>query len=435
MRDLLKFIPAVPALAFSTTVTAQSIGTIAYGPAGGAASAAAADAAPVPIPAVWLALTTLFLGLAGYRALKKGKGRTLLGAALLMGTATLVSVMPSEYASAVASYIEFDSPKGGSVDVPLFPQEFKNTSGSPISLANVAVPASCAPEGAVEHCATGMVLGDGKTCTTSYNCSAPAAPGDYTLVLGNPDGSFHAIDPATGATSALFTLQSGGSSLGRIRAFTYHYAEKAYFVSVDSKAGGDLYRADPVSKQAFKINDNDGSDGQAIWDAVVNWAEGSNGKLISLGDFNADGNGIVEFDTDGTRALTLERTNTCCGLGLVFDSTAGVFTVANGWSTNDGEIQIDQIAVGSGGTIVPVANITNMVGFPKDLSTDWLPVRSLAGDPDGTLYGLMYNYDESDTYFISIDIAGGSATYIATLATSGADAPRNLTYLPNFLLP
>ncbi len=254
----------------------------------------------------------------------------------------------------------------------------------------------------------------------------------WTLLTSQKSGTFKDLDKSNGTTTDLFTFTYESSDLQNVRAFTYHYIQKSYYASVNSNAGGDLFKIDPGTKIATKINDNDGSDGQAIWDAVVNWVVAEDDSLMSVGDFNGDGNGIVKFGTDGGRSQKLSRANTCCGLGLVYDYDNEKFVIANGWNTNDGEIQIDDLALD--GSITGVATITTFEGFPEDISNDWIPVRSMAKDMDGTVYAMMFDYDTNVTYFITIDINAKTATYINKMATTGNEAYHTLTFVPTYLL-
>ena len=249
----------------------------------------------------------------------------------------------------------------------------------------------------------------------------------WSLITSRRDtGLFQELNKTTGATDDLFTFSFNGGDLTGVRAFTYHFNQESYYASTNTNEGGDLYKIDPATRIATKINDNDGAVG-AVWDAVVNWAVAADDSLVSIGDFNADGNGIVKFGVDGGQSSKIAQADICCGLGMIYANSK--FTLAN--DPNNGEIDIDELELD--GTLTDVTEISTLNSFPSDISGDWLPVRNMAQDMDGTIYALMFNDDTDETYFITIDITGETATYIATLTAVRSEAYHSLTFVPSYL--
>lgn len=254
-----------------------------------------------------------------------------------------------------------------------------------------------------------------------------------TLVTSSRfNGKFHRVDLATGDTTFIFNASHDGSDLVDIRAFVYHYGQKKFFASQSSNPGGYLYSIDPSSMEATMINANDGANGAAVWDAVVNWAVAPDDSLIAIGDFNDDGNGIVKFGTDGGRSLLTSEVDFCCGMGMLYDVEKGFFTIANGWNTGDQEIEIQTI--NSAGTLLGTSFIKDFQGFPDDLSSEWLTVKSIAKAPNGDIYGLLFAYDLKRTYFVKVDLENFTIKNVKQWTVNNSVQYNSLTFIPNYLL-
>lgn len=260
------------------------------------------------------------------------------------------------------------------------------------------------------------------------------APQEILITSHRKTGKFYKLDLTTGAKTEAFDIKLSGNTLNELRGFVYHpkkdlfYASASSYVDQDNPRNGFLYSIVPSTKVATVINSNNGKGGAyAIWDAVVNWAVASDDSLVSVGDFNGDGSGIVKFGTDGGRSKKTTEVDFCCGLGLIYDATAKTMLVTN--DPNDGTVEILTITQATG-AISNTLVIDNLIDFPKDVSTDWLPVKAMAKAKDGMIYALMFNSDEADTYLIKIDIANKKATYIATLGTDNANQYNLLAFVP-----
>lgn len=241
-------------------------------------------------------------------------------------------------------------------------------------------------------------------------------------------GQFYSIDVTTGETTPIFEIAQDGITLEDLRAFVYHPKEDKYYVSQAAKIGGHLFSVDISTKEATLINDNNG---EVVWDAVVNWAVDRDDSLISVGDFNSDGNGFVKFGTDGGRSgRTVELSDACCGFGMLYNAQAGRVTIGNSGDSNDGEIVIENYTkqgVRQGGPI-----LTTFVDFPEDadMETNWLNTKCLAQDGDGPIFGIIYNYGTDYTYFVRIDVDDLTVTYLATLGENKNTLYNLLAFVP-----
>ncbi len=259
-------------------------------------------------------------------------------------------------------------------------------------------------------------------------------PQDVLITSHRKTGKFYSLDLATGEKTEVFDVTLNGNTLNELRGFVYHpkkkmfYASASSYVDQNTPRNGYLYSISTSTKTATVINENNGNGGAyAVWDAIVNWAVAADDSLVAVGDFNNDGNGIVKFGTDGGRSLKTTESNICCGLGLLYNAATKTLQVTN--DPNDGTIEISTISEASG-AITSTLVIDNLIDFPIDVSTNWLPVKAMAKAKDGTIYALMFNSDESDTYLIKINLVDQTATYISTLGTDNANQYNLLAFIP-----
>lgn len=244
-------------------------------------------------------------------------------------------------------------------------------------------------------------------------------------------GKFYTINPVTGDKAENFTITSGDIDVVGIRGFLYHPKKKLYYASTSTEEGGFLYSVNPATSEATVINENDGANDHEVWDAVVNWVVAPDDSLLAVGDFNGEGNGIVKFGTDGVRAKNTIELDICCGLGLIWH-TNNTLLVSNGSNTDSGEIILENIALDGEG--IDSQTLTNMEGFPVDVSTDWLTIKALAKAKSGELYGILFNSDTKFSYFVKIDLGAEKINYISTLGEGNTNQYNTLVYIPKHLL-
>lgn len=269
------------------------------------------------------------------------------------------------------------------------------------------------------------------TVSKGFTISVKVTDKMLLITSNRTTGEFFSLDVATGAATSLFTALDTVGNLVGVRGFTYNYTNGKYYVSQTSNEGGNLYSIDPVTKQSTKINDNDGRDGAAIWDAVVNWTVVGD-SLIGYGDFNGDGNGFYKFGLNGGRAATLAVSdNLCCGLGMIFDVPNHTVLMANGSNSNDGEIIFDNVDFD--GTDVPTATINTFENFSVDLSATWIVMKALA-NYNGEMYGILYDGDNYISYLVKVNLTTLKITNIATIGADEANQCNVLYSLPKYAL-
>jgi len=263
-----------------------------------------------------------------------------------------------------------------------------------------------------------------------------------TLITSHrSNGLFSSILATTGNTTPLFTATTDGNDLTDVRGFVYHPNKDKFYISQASYNAdginprkGYLYTIDPATKVSTIINANDGLGGVAIWDAINNWGVTEDDSLMGYGDFNSDGNGLVKFGTDGGRSSnTLQVSSVCCGLGMLFRAESSEMIVGNSWSANNGQIILDRIDMNTG-LVTNVMTTSELVGFPIDMSLEWLTTKAMAQFGDGTIYGILYPSSTQSSYFVSIDMAASTVTYISTLGAGKANQFNMLAYVPKYTL-
>jgi hypothetical protein len=272
---------------------------------------------------------------------------------------------------------------------------------------------------------------------TFESCNDDDEVKDVLITSHRASGKFYKLDKSTGAQTEIFTATYDGATLNEIRGFVYHPKQNLFYASINSYKDqdgiqlGHLYTIHPKTKVATRINENDGNNGAYdVWDAIVNWAVASDDSLVAVGDFNSDGNGIVKFGIDGGRSLKTAEVDFCCGLGLVYDKSTKILLVGNEPNGTE-EVRIDEIT--QTGTITDTYTITEFDNFPAatDLSVTDLYLKAMAKDKDGTIYGIVYNVDDTkESYFVKVDIENLTITYISTLGEDSANQYNTLAFIP-----
>lgn len=264
------------------------------------------------------------------------------------------------------------------------------------------------------------------------------APVANVLIAGNrTTGKFYTVDEKTGTTKEIFTPTYDGTTLNEVRAVVFHPKKNLYYISQNSYTLdnntqlGYLYTLNPTTKVATRINQNNGVNG-VVWDAIVNWAVAADDSLISVGDFNGDGNGVVKFGTDGVRSKKTVQASICCGLGLIYDSKTNKFIVSNDGGYKNKVVISDLDA--ATGALTNQRDVITFTGFPEDFSVSSnLSLKAMAQNGStATVFGLLYNGISASrkTYFVKIDLTAKSMTYISTIGADINNQYNNLTYVP-----
>lgn len=251
------------------------------------------------------------------------------------------------------------------------------------------------------------------------------------LVANNTnEGKFYSVNTTSGARIEVFTPTLNGEPMSGIRAFLHHPAKNLYYASV--AGSGLLYSIDPFTKVATQINANDGSGGHAVWNEVANWLVAPDDSLLSVGDFGADGIGLVKFGTNGTRSNSTKNVNVCCGLGLVWGADKNQVIISNGADLALGEIQLDFYT--TDGRIRTRQTIRDFENFPDDISDSALFIESMAKDEDGNLFAILKDTTTGTTYFVKIFTVVGRVNYISTFSDDIGTQFSSLAFVPKHLL-
>ncbi len=175
-----RYVMGLCALSASVSTFAQSVGSLTYGPA--VATAAPTGTMPIPIPSLLLLPMAIALVVLGYRTLRTRGSRRILGGLLLALGAGLGAMSSLQIHQAIAALvIELNQPGGGTVNIPVSGAEYVNTSGVALKIGSVTPPPSCATTAPVDECVTGLVLNNGESCSTIYDCiltDSFGTPGD-----------------------------------------------------------------------------------------------------------------------------------------------------------------------------------------------------------------------------------------------------------------
>ncbi|MEP2772384.1 MAG: hypothetical protein ABJH05_09555 [Fulvivirga sp.] len=276
------------------------------------------------------------------------------------------------------------------------------------------------------------------TATEDLSIQVKLADKLALIAITRQEGIVQRINKTSGTTSELFSFFSESDTLKNIRSIVYHKSEDMFYISENTNTGGKLYSADPDTKVATVINPNDGAGGlYPVWDALVNLEIAPNDSILAFGDYNGNGNGMAKFDVDGTRRVDILQMDICCGLGVVYDAMEDPNSViiSNGWDTNDGEAYFDLFDITDGASDQPVATyITRkFVGFPDDLSSDYLYFKELKKDNDGTMFGIILSEDTDKNFLVNVDLETLEVTYISTLSEIRNEY-QALALIPEYLL-
>lgn len=149
-------------------------GSMSYAPT----SAMQAVAAPVPVDGnLWLLLLALAVGGLGYQVLRRQQAGRVAG--ILLGCSMALALVGGglyiqDAGAPPLPVVNLDDVSGGDVIVPESFQEYRNTSGVEIEIANLTDPCgSNEPNMAPNACAESRILGLQETCATQYQCPQP----------------------------------------------------------------------------------------------------------------------------------------------------------------------------------------------------------------------------------------------------------------------
>jgi len=245
------------------------------------------------------------------------------------------------------------------------------------------------------------------------------------------NGKFYQVNTTTGDLTVAFAPKLGADTLKNIRGFVFHKKKGMFYATLNTDAGsglqGDLFTINTATKAATKINDNNGSNTNVVWDAVVDWVVAPDDSLIGVGDFNNDGNGIVKFGTDGGRSKKTVQADICCGLGLLYDGNT-TLTVGNGWNGTSNLIVLQSLALS--GTAGTATNISTFEGFSESFTNHWVTMKAMAKAKDGTIYGILFDSSSSISYLVTINLSTPKITQLKKIGLNSKNQYQALDFVP-----
>ncbi len=249
-----------------------------------------------------------------------------------------------------------------------------------------------------------------------------------TLVAVNKGTAvFHTVDMENKSLTAAFTVTENGDPLTDIRSFIYNRFDKNYYITRNTKSGGGIYSVDPATSAATSINDNADND----WDAIADLVLMSNGDLLGNMWVNNDpgGHSLAQIKTTGevgTINKIFDNTNDdiCCGMGTI--QVKGT----NNYMIGDQNLKVHMVGIdGQGETL----QYTLDPDF-TDVVVGDVVIKSLTQNHDGTVLGLLFNWNDSKSYLVAFDTTNKIVSKVMALEKDGETNFQALKYIPKYTL-
>jgi hypothetical protein len=245
-------------------------------------------------------------------------------------------------------------------------------------------------------------------------------------------GKFYSLNKATGAKTEIFTPTISEEPVLGIRGFVYHPAKNLFFATTSTDEGGIIYTINPATKEATIINDNNASS-DPEWYGLANMVVLPDDSLLALGWLMTPTvNVLTKFGTNGGRSPYAVETqgDLCCGLGMLYDVETSEAIIAS--DPDNGAMNL--YTLNAAGELIDAQIITNLVDFPSDITSSWMPTKCLVKDKDGTIFGIMFNDATKESYLVKVNLSTPSVTYISTLGADNSNQHNSLALVPNHVL-
>lgn len=194
---------------------ALAAGTLTYGPVGTGGAAHA-----IPIPSLLLLPLGIILAIVGLRQLSRNRAQQILGLLLTVG-GTVTAVSSGVYiqeTTASPATTELSEQQGGSVAVPIGPQDYRNTSGITLEIRSVNAPETyCVSDNPISECLAGNTLENGAICQTSFTCVSPVpaqAIDDMAAITNGGNVQINVLDNDLGTPISVLSFGSSGATVG-----------------------------------------------------------------------------------------------------------------------------------------------------------------------------------------------------------------------------
>lgn len=248
------------------------------------------------------------------------------------------------------------------------------------------------------------------------------------VVAERSSGKLFILDATTGAKTEVATVTTAtGGGLSNIRGMIYHKPTNKIYASTTTNGDGAIYEIDPSNMQATALN----SDPDDHWYGVADLLITSDNKLLGILWFRSAspvgyGPGLMRLSLNGAvdDRVIFSDTDICCGMGMVFGSSANEILI--------GSYGLDIYKSTLSGTAVIEKSLVPD-GFSSDDPTDFA-IQNMVKDAKGTIYAIVYNYEDSSTYLAKVDLANEKLTKIGIVGEGSSNRFHGLMLISKDLI-
>lgn len=285
---------------------------------------------------------------------------------------------------------------------------------------------------------SGLEVDDANGATPTFTVQNENATIEVTVadaanlyVVRRNGGQMFQVDRATGVLTSIGTITRNGNPVNGIRSMVANPNDGLLYAASTNSNGGVLYSINPSNLQATIINNN--PDGN-WWGVSELYVTADNLLLARLWYRNPVSNtGVGYFLTNGS--FTTFNTQIIFDIGT---NGGGFMYMGNSESeiyTNDfldvyrADFTDRNLSGNTEVTLDPVVTLVPQ-GFPAT-GNDLTSVQNVLSFAPGLDYCLMYEYDNQETYFASIDLEAGTVDYISLLGNSNSLRYHALSRIPD----
>jgi hypothetical protein len=287
--------------------------------------------------------------------------------------------------------------------------------------------------------------------STLVNCSKDEAnPKETLVVIERATGKMYSVNAASGELTEVMTIMLDSEPFVGIRSFVYDKDSGKGFLGTAGNADcyACLYSLDMSTGVATLMNDNSAETPPYSLDGISDLIMDGNEIMSATYATFSDGmegtfneNGFVWFNkTTGayTNAWAIDNGGVCCGGALAPALESGTYYTGS----ENGEMYIANTNTDtySDAIVLNTDDLTPFTDANSEFTMDATNVQEFAVDKRGNAYAIIHfgpaNQDPGPTsyFFVSIELATGSVTYISTLATTKQTQKHAMTFVPSGVL-
>jgi hypothetical protein len=250
----------------------------------------------------------------------------------------------------------------------------------------------------------------------------PAADIQKLCVVKRSSGELFTVNTTSGALTSVGNLMFDSSPLTGMRGMIYDNATGKCYLGATNDGGAGFYSLDLSNLTATLLNDNTDETRDAVADMII----APDGNVLAVIWSNTLGNSaLAEYNkstgAEGTHSIIWDGTDVD-GLwspgGIVYGATNSSLILG-------------------GDSCVFSASLTGLVNGvtwlkpPAAITGSDLYVMDLTKDKDGVVYSLLYDYDNSKQYLITLNTTTGVIQVISNIASgSNQDLYHCLAFIP-----